>query len=76
MVGPRTSVWKVLRETEGERFLASIKVSFFQANLRVAKMQFNARSVFQSIKILLHAIKYPLAIELFALQNFHCATTQ
>jgi hypothetical protein len=32
MVGPRQRVWKVLRETDGERFVAPKKVALFLEN--------------------------------------------
>ena len=39
MVGPRERVWKVLRETDGERFVAPKKAAVFQENLQTAKLK-------------------------------------
>jgi hypothetical protein len=41
MVGPATRVWKVLRETDGERFVTRKKIAVFQENLWAAKKKFN-----------------------------------
>jgi hypothetical protein len=39
MVGPRERVWKVLRETDGERFVVRKKSAVFHENSRAAKMK-------------------------------------
>jgi len=39
MVGPRAGEWKVLRETDGERFVGQKKVAVFQEILRTIEMK-------------------------------------
>jgi hypothetical protein len=39
MVGPHARVWKVLRETDGERFVREEKVAVFKDNSQTAKMK-------------------------------------
>lgn len=39
MVGPRQHVWKVLRETDGERFVAQKKIALFLKNSRAEKVK-------------------------------------
>jgi hypothetical protein len=36
-------VWKVLRDTEGERFVIIIKATVFKENLQVEKKEFYAK---------------------------------
>jgi hypothetical protein len=40
LVGPPELVWKVLRETDGERFVALRKDAVFKENLQTEKMKF------------------------------------
>jgi hypothetical protein len=42
MVGPSRTVWKVLRETEGERFVLKNKVRNFLADLPQPQNKFRA----------------------------------
>ena len=39
MVGPRLRVWKVLRETDGERFVLWKKAAVFKENSQAVKMK-------------------------------------
>jgi hypothetical protein len=39
MVGPQQCVWKVLRETDGERFVPPKKVAIFLENSLATKMK-------------------------------------
>ena len=43
MVGPSTPEWKVLRETDGERFVAVEKGDNFQGEFAHAKNEIEAR---------------------------------
>jgi hypothetical protein len=43
MVGPSLRMWKVLRETDGERFMAKNKVRDFLRDLRPHKNKFRVQ---------------------------------
>jgi len=44
-------VWKVLRETDGERFVAVKKGAFFQENLHATKMKFAGTTSIRRLRI-------------------------
>ena len=73
MVGPTRVLWKVLRDTDGERFVVGMKATIFTGEFAGSKKEIQWAGFHSTIKILLHAIIYPLAIELFALRNVHHA---
>ncbi len=66
---PRARVWKILRDTDGERFVVHNKVSAFSGEFVDRKTQNSARAIASATENFLDAIKYPLAIELFAIQK-------
>ena len=66
MVGPPRCVWKVLRETEGERFMAENKVRDFSGRIAVTKKYSLRCSLYFQFKNVLYAIRYLLATETFA----------
>jgi hypothetical protein len=66
---PRARVWKILRDTDGERFVVHNKVSAFSGEFAGCKKRNSARAIAFAIEIVLDAIIYPLALELFALQK-------
>jgi hypothetical protein len=43
MVGPRAREWKVLRETDGERFVVLKKGDSFKENLQTQKYEIDAK---------------------------------
>jgi hypothetical protein len=51
MVGPSGSVWKVLRETEGERFVVKNKVRNFLGDLPQPKNKFRAPQFICSLRM-------------------------
>jgi hypothetical protein len=69
MVGPSLSVWKVLRETEGERFVAKNKVRDSLRDLPLHKNKFRAQQFILNFENVLYAIRYPVATEMFANQK-------
>jgi hypothetical protein len=73
MVGPASSEWKVLRATDGERFVIIWKRHIFSRDLLSSKTNQVCERLKLMFKILLYAIIYPLAIELFAFQNYRRA---
>ncbi len=72
MVGPASGEWYVLRATDGERFVALYKDVIFGAICWLQEQKDGCKAPDLVIEILLHAIIYPLAIELFAFQNGRC----
>jgi hypothetical protein len=44
MVGPPPGVWKVLRDTDGERFVVPKKAALFKENLKATKKNLSART--------------------------------
>jgi hypothetical protein len=60
-------VWKVLRETEGERFVPQNKVRDFQGRIAATKNYSLRCSLYFQFKNVLYAIRYLLAIETFAI---------
>ena len=56
MVGPPVCVWKVLRETDGERFVAVKKGAFFQENLHANKNEICRNDIYPAIKNFLYVI--------------------
>jgi len=63
---PRARVWKMLRDTDGERFVVHNKVSAFSGEFARRKKRNSATALTLAIEISLDAIIYPLALELFA----------
>ena len=66
MVGPRERVWKVLRETDGERFVLLKKGRTFQGEFANCEKENLLKEMYLTIKNSLYVISYPLARELFA----------
>lgn len=62
-------MWKVLRDTDGERFVIQKKNVVFKEILKRSKKQINTKAICLAIKILLYAIIYPHARELFAFRK-------
>lgn len=52
MVGPPPCVWKVLRETEGERFSPAKKFAFFQENLSSTNFENDNPTTFRKLRFL------------------------
>jgi hypothetical protein len=63
MVGPSTREWKVLRETDGERFVVLKKGDNFQGEFANTKTEVEVKLMFEECS---YVIRYPLATELFA----------
>jgi hypothetical protein len=59
----------VLRDTEGERFVAEYKDAIFLEILQPGEMEIYPQCECVQIEILLYAIIYPHALELFALRK-------
>jgi hypothetical protein len=66
-------VWKVLRDTDGERFVVIKKDAVFKEIFETRKKENQHEAIFLAIKILLYVIIYPHATELFALRKDRCA---
>jgi hypothetical protein len=62
-------LWKVLRDTEGERFVTADKGAIFLEIFERVEKQINALAIVWRIEILLYVIIYPHALELFALRK-------
>jgi hypothetical protein len=56
MVGPCEREWKVLRETDGERFIAPKKVCHFQGHFAVCENEKRCNAIFLTIENSLYAI--------------------
>jgi hypothetical protein len=67
--------WKVLRDTDGERFVLQNKVSTFSGEFVSAKKENQRARIYFKIETLLYAIIYPLATELFASRKDRLAIT-
>ena len=67
MVGPRKRVWKVLRDTDGERFVPLKKGCCFSGEFAERENEIRANKIYAAIKNFLDAILYPHATELFAI---------
>lgn len=65
----RARVWKILRDTDGERFVVHNKVSAFSGEFARCKTRNSVTNWSAAIENSLDAIIYPLALELFALQK-------
>lgn len=75
MVGPVSSESNVLRATDGERFVVICNGMIFREICQRQKQKGSCEGPNLTIEILLYAIMYPVAIELFAFQNYRCART-
>jgi hypothetical protein len=69
MVGPGISYWKILRETDGERFVLLKKGRGFQGEFANCEKENHRKKRHLTIKSFLYAIRYPVARELFAFQK-------
>jgi hypothetical protein len=56
MVGPQQRVWKVLRETDGERFVLQKKVALFQENSCGDKIENRVDEIYFAFKNFLYVI--------------------
>ena len=73
LVGPWTILWKVLRDTDGERFVATNKGCIFQGDFETREKGNQREEIYLTIETLLYVIIYPHALELFALRKDRCA---
>jgi hypothetical protein len=67
-------VWKVLRDTDGERFVVENKRCAFSGEFVRCKKRNPLEKFSSAIEIFLDAIIYPRPVELFAFQKDRCAT--
>ena len=74
MVGPGRYEWKILRETEGERFVLRYKADGFQREFANRKKLNRCAAIPWTFENVLYAIRYPLATELFANEKVTDAT--
>jgi len=56
MVGPCEREWKVLRETDGERFIASQESLYFQGHFANCENENHWNAIFLTIENFLYAI--------------------
>lgn len=73
MVGPDTCDRKILRETDGERFVLLTKGRTFQGEFANCEKENLLKEMYLTIKNSLYVISYPLARELFAFRKNRCA---
>jgi hypothetical protein len=65
-------VWKVLRDTDGERFVATYKGYGFSGDFVTCKIKNHREEICLLIETFLYVIIYPLALELFAFRKNRC----
>jgi two-component sensor histidine kinase len=74
MVGPDSSDRKILRETDGERFVLLTKGRNFQGEFANCEKEHLLKEMNLTIKNSLYVISYPLARELFAFRKNRCVS--
>jgi hypothetical protein len=75
MVGPGIGDRKILRETDGERFVPLKKGRSFQGEFANCEKEKSIERNHLMIKSFLYVIRYPLARELFALRKNRCGAS-